>query len=68
LAVINDLKLFFSIPQVTLPWQPISLAKSISFPHLLVRMTFARAAPPTYDKKGIAMQGAGKQITYRAVD
>jgi len=50
----NDLKLFFSIPQGTLPWQPILLTKSTSIPHLAVRMTFAKA---------IAMQGAGKQIT-----
>jgi len=34
----------FSIPQWTLPWQPILWAKSTSNTHLLVRMTFARAA------------------------
>ena len=31
--------------------------------NLVVRMTFARAAPPAYEKRAIAMQGAGKQIT-----
>jgi len=58
----NDLKLFFKSPG-TLPWQPILWAKSTSNPHLVARMTFARAAPPAYDKKAIATQGAGKQIT-----
>jgi len=47
----NDLKLFFSIAQGTLLWQPILWTKSTSKPHLVVRMTFARAAPPAYDKK-----------------
>jgi len=37
---------YFSIPQGTLPRQPILWAKSTSIPHLVVRMTFARAAPP----------------------
>jgi len=50
----NDLKLFFSIVQGTLLWQPNMWAKSTSIPHLVVRMTFARAAPPAYDKKGRA--------------
>jgi len=47
----NDRKLFFSIPQGTLPWQPIFWAKSTFNTHLIVRMTFARAAPPAYDLK-----------------
>jgi len=50
----NDLKLFFSIVQGTLLWQPNMWAKSTSIPHLVVRMTFARAAPPAYDKTGRA--------------
>jgi len=29
----------------------------------IVRMTFARAAPPAYDKRPVAMQSARKQIT-----
>jgi len=48
----NHLKLFLSISQGTLPWQPILWAKSTSIPHHVVRMTFARAAPPAYNKKG----------------
>jgi len=47
----NQLELFFSIYQGTLPWQPILWAKSTSIPHLVVRVTFARAAPPAYDRK-----------------
>ena len=42
--------MFFSIPQGTLPWQPILRAKSTSETHLVVRMTFTRAAPPANDK------------------
>ena len=45
LAADERSKLFFSISQGTLPWQLILWAKSTSNPHLLVRMTFARAAP-----------------------
>ena len=44
-------------------WQPILWAKSTSFPHLVVRMTFARAAPPAYDKKGNCYAGR-KQTNY----
>ena len=47
----NDLKLFFSIFRGTLPWQPILWAKLTSNSHLVVRMTFSRAAPPTYDEQ-----------------
>jgi len=61
----NDLKLFFSISYGTLPWQPILWAKSTCNTDLVVSMTFARVAPPAYDKKGsFATQIAGKQITY----
>jgi len=52
----GHLKLF-SIPQGTLPWQPILWAKSTSNTHFVVRMTFARAAPPAYDKKGNCCAG-----------
>ena len=45
LAADERSKLFFSISQGTLPWQLILWSKSTSNPHLLVRMTFARAAP-----------------------
>jgi len=48
----NRLKLFLSISQGTLPWQPILWAKSTSIPHHVVRMTFARATSPAYNKKG----------------
>ena len=54
----NDLTLFFlSIPRGTLPWQPIFWTKSTSIPHIVVRTTFARAAPPAYDKKGSCYAG-----------
>jgi len=46
----------FLIPQGTLLWQPIMWVKSTSILHFVVRMTFARAAPPAYDKNG-------KQVT-----
>ena len=47
----NDLKLCFSVPQWTLMQQTILWAKSTSDTHLVVCVTFARAAPPAYDKK-----------------
>jgi len=50
-------EVIFSIPQGTLPWQPIVWAKSTSNTHLVVRVTFARAAPPAYDKKGNCCAG-----------
>jgi len=59
----NDLKLCFSISYGTLSWQPILRAKSTSNPHLVVRVTFARAAPPAYDKKGYCNAGR-KQTNY----
>jgi len=52
LAVDERSGVIFLIPQGTLPWQPTLWAKSTSNPHLVVRITFARAAPPAYDKKG----------------
>jgi len=48
--------IIFSIPQGTLPWQPILWTKSTFFPQLVVRMTFARSAPPAYNNRAIAMQ------------
>jgi len=59
----NDLKLCFSISYGTLSWQPILRAKSTSNPHLVVRVTFARAALPAYDKKGYCNAGR-KQTNY----
>jgi len=50
LAVDERSEVIFSISQGTLPWQPILWAKSTSNTHLVVRMTFARAAPPAYVK------------------
>ena len=47
----------FSISQGTLPWQPILWAKSSSNTHVVVRVTFARAAPPAYDEKGNCYTG-----------
>jgi len=44
--------IFFDPSKKTLPWQPILWAKSTSNPQLVVRITFARAAPSAYDKKG----------------
>ena len=58
----NDL-VIFSIPQGMLPWQPILWAKSTSIPHLVVRIAFARAAPPAYDKKGNCCVGR-RQTNY----
>jgi len=49
--------IFLSIPRGTLPWQPIFWTKSTSIPHIVVRTTFARAAPPAYDKKGSCYAG-----------
>ena len=46
LAVDERPEVSFSIPQGTLPWQPILWAKSTSNTHLVVRVTFAGAAPP----------------------
>ena len=43
-------EVIFFDPQRTLPWQPILWAKSTSNTHLVVRMIFARAAPPAYNK------------------
>jgi len=51
LAVDERPEVSCSISQGTLPWQPILWAKSTSNPHLVVRVTFATAAPPAYDKK-----------------
>jgi len=59
LAVRKRSEVIFSIPRGTLPWQPILWAKSTSIPRFVVRMTFARAAPPAYDN--IARQGATNQ-------
>jgi len=59
----NDLQLFFSIPRGALPWQPILWAKSTGNTYLVVSMTFARAAPPAYDKKGNCYAGRKQQIT-----
>jgi len=59
----NDLKLFFSISQGTLRWQQILWAKSTSNPHLVLRMAFARAAPPAYNKKGNCHAGR-RQTNY----
>ena len=56
-------EVIFSIPQGTLPWQPMLSAESTSIPHLVVRMTFARAAPPAYDKKGNCYAGR-RQTNY----
>jgi len=56
-------EVIFSIPQGTLPWQPILWAKSTSNTHLVVRVTFARAAPPAYDKKGNCCAGR-RQTNY----
>jgi len=53
-------EVIFSIPQGTLPWQPILWAKSTSNTRLVIQMTFARTAPPAYDRRAIAMQGADK--------
>jgi len=49
-AVDKRSEVTFSIPQETLPWQPILWAKSTSIPQLVFRTTFARAAPPALDK------------------
>jgi len=45
MAVDERSEVILPIPQGTLPWQPILWTKSTSFPHLVVCMTFARAAP-----------------------
>ena len=37
---------FFDLSRDVALWQPILLAKSTAFPHLVVGMTFARAVPP----------------------
>jgi len=50
LVVDERSNVIFSIPQGTLLWQPILWAKSTFIPHLVVRMIFARAAPPAHDK------------------
>jgi len=52
LAVDERSEVSFLISRRTLPWQPILWAKSTSITHLVVRLAFARAAPPAYDKKG----------------
>ena len=53
-AVAERPEVILSISQGTLPWQPILWAKSQIHLHsnLVVRITFARAAPPANDKKG----------------
>jgi len=51
LAIIEWSEAIFLICQGTLQWQPILWAKLTFSPHLVVRMTFARAAP-AYGKKG----------------
>ena len=62
-AVDDRAEVIFSIPQGTLPWQPILWAKSTLIPHLVVRVTFAKAAPPAYDKKDSYHAGyAGEPI------
>ena len=53
----------FSILQGMLPWQPIWWAKSTPSTHRVVRMTFARAAPPAYDKKSNCYAGR-RQTNY----
>jgi len=62
----NDVKLFFSISQGTLPWQPIFFLGGIDLQytntHRVVHMTFATAAQHT-TRRAVAMQVAGKQIT-----
>jgi len=57
LAVDEQTGAIFSIPQGTLPWQPIFWAKSTLFRHLVVRMTFARAAPPAFNNMGNCYAG-----------
>ena len=55
----NDLKLFFDPSRdVAVLW-----AKSTSIANLVVRMTFTRAAPPAYDKKGSCYAGR-RQTNY----
>ena len=63
LAADERCELIFSIPQGTLPWQPILWANLTSIPRLVVRMTFTRAAPPAYDKKGSCYAGRRQTIT-----
>jgi len=68
LAVDEDLKLFFSILQGTLPWQPILWANSTSNIHLVVRPSIARAATPAYDKKRNCYAGAQANKLYDSMD
>ena len=62
LPQMNELKLFFDT-STDLPWQLILWAKSTSNTHLVVRVTFARAAPPAYDNKGNCYAGR-RQTNY----
>jgi len=62
-GLIVIITIIFSICQGMLPWQPILWAKYIYTPfhtHLVLRLTFARAAPPAYDKKGNCYEGHGQ--------
>jgi len=64
-AVDERSEVISSIPQGTLSWQPILWAKLTFFPHLVVRMSFARAAPPAYDKDGqLLCTAAHRQTNY----
>ena len=60
---VDDRKLFFSMPQGTLPWQPILWAKSISNPYMTFAWHSLGRRRRRTTRRAIAMQGAGKQIT-----
>jgi len=62
-AVVERSEVIFSISQGTLSQQSILWAKSTSNLHIAVRVTFARAAPPAYDKKGNCYAGR-RQTNY----
>ena len=58
LAADERSEVIFFDPSGTLPWQPIILwTKSTSNTQLVVRMAFARAALPAYNKKGNCYAG-----------
>jgi len=59
----NDMKLFFFYLLRKVAVATNFVGKIDLHSNLVVRMTFARAVPPAYEKRAIAMQGAGKQIT-----
>ena len=59
----NDLKLFFFDPSRDVAVATNAVGTIDLHSNLVVRMTFARAAPPAYDNKGSCYAGRKQQIT-----